>query len=71
LARRKLKLLEQQAEQSGPQFDLFSEAETDESITHPVIEHMASLEVDDLSPKQALDKLYLLKQLLDEHNPDQ
>jgi DNA mismatch repair protein MutS len=71
LARRKLKLLEQQAEQSGPQFDLFSEAETDESITHPVIEHMASLEIDDLSPKQALDKLYLLKQLLDEHNLDQ
>ncbi|TDJ28406.1 MAG: DNA mismatch repair protein MutS [Gammaproteobacteria bacterium] len=66
LARRKLKLLEQQAEQSGPQIDLFSEPERPEPLTHPAIEHLATLDVDELTPKQALDKLYALKQLLDD-----
>jgi DNA mismatch repair protein MutS len=64
LARRKLKLLEQQAEQTGPQIDLFSEPEAEESLVHPAIEHLAMLEIDDLSPKQALDKLYELKKII-------
>jgi DNA mismatch repair protein MutS len=68
LARRKLKLLEQQAEQSGPQIDLFSEPEQPESLTHPAIEHLAALDIDELTPKKALDKLYALKQLLDDPN---
>jgi DNA mismatch repair protein MutS len=71
LARRKLKLLEQQAEKSGPQIDLFSEPEPLESITHPAIEHLARVDVDELSPKQALDKLYALKQLLDDTDASQ
>ena len=64
LARRKLKLLEQQAEHSGPQIDLFAEPEPAESLEHPAIEQLAALDVDDLTPKQALDSLYELKQLL-------
>jgi DNA mismatch repair protein MutS len=71
LARRKLKLLEQQAEQSGPQIDLFSEPEPPESLTHPAIEHLTGLDIDELTPKQALDKLYALKQLLDDPDSSQ
>ncbi len=64
LARRKLKLLEQQAEQSGPQIDLFSEPEPVESFAHPAVEQLAALDVDELTPKQALDALYELKKLM-------
>jgi len=66
LARRKLKLLEQQAENAGPQIDLFSEPEATESLPHPAIKQLATLDVDDLTPKQALDTLYVLKHLLDQ-----
>jgi DNA mismatch repair protein MutS len=68
LARRKLKLLEQQAEQSGPQIDLFSEPVPAEYLAHPAIEQLDTLDVDELTPKQALDQLYALKQLLEETN---
>ncbi len=66
LARHKLKLLEQQAAQTGPQIDLFSEPELFEPVSNPVIDQLAVLDVDNLTPKQALDNLYALKQLLNE-----
>jgi len=42
--------------QTSPQTDLFSTTEP-----HPVVELLESLDVDDLSPRQALQKLYELK----------
>ena len=35
---------------------------------HPVMDALAELQPDDLSPKEALDKLYQLKRLLDAHS---
>jgi DNA mismatch repair protein MutS len=70
LARRKLKLLEQQADQTGPQIDLFSEPELSEPSLHPAIEQLATMDVDNLTPRQALDSLYALQQLVDEPDSD-
>jgi DNA mismatch repair protein MutS len=65
LARKKLKLLEQQARQEGPQIDLFNsvEAVPPETVSHPLIDAMKSLNPDDLSPREALDALYRLHDL--------
>jgi DNA mismatch repair protein MutS len=65
LAKRKLKLLEQQSSQSGPQIDLFAEADEPEPGPHPALEQLESITLDDMTPRQALDTLYRLKALLD------
>ena len=43
----------------SPQVDLFASA-----IPHPLIDEIERLDVDDLSPRQALEKLYELKRIL-------
>ncbi len=65
LARKKLRLLEQQANASGPQIDLFStiEDEPPDSSSHPLAEAINALNPDDLSPREALDSLYRLQQM--------
>lgn len=79
-ARQRLKLLEQQASgrHDSPQTDLFTQpapvadselasANTDAIDTGPtrqLLQALSELELDELSPRQALDKLYELRQLL-------
>ncbi len=69
LARQKLKELEQQSLQAQPQLDLFAPPADPEpaqtaAAPHPVIEELDSLDIDALSPRQALDLLYRLKERL-------
>ncbi|MDH5353225.1 MAG: DNA mismatch repair protein MutS [Gammaproteobacteria bacterium] len=64
LARKKLRLLEQQSSQAGPQIDLFSNPEPEAQEVHPVVLQLENLHPDELSPKQALEALYKLKQML-------
>ena len=67
-ARQKLHELEQQNLAQNPQFDLFAAALPEPSAqpaappTHPVIEQLQALDVDELSARQALELLYQLKQ---------
>ena len=59
LARRKLRQLEQQSSQAGPQIDLFNQpAEATEQ--HPLVDEIINLKPDELSPRQALEALYAL-----------
>jgi DNA mismatch repair protein MutS len=51
--------LEKQAETNAQQLDLFSFKEA-----HPALEKLKDLNPDDLSPKQALALLYLLKDMV-------
>ena len=64
-ARKRLAQLEEQATVSGSQRDLF--AKPDEAASdlplHPVLELLAPLDPDTLSPKQALELIYRLKKL--------
>jgi DNA mismatch repair protein MutS len=64
LARQKLLLLEQQSKHSAPQIDLFSEPLIPPPAESPVVEELSELDLDNLSPRQALDALYHLKALL-------
>jgi DNA mismatch repair protein MutS len=67
-AKRKLSQLEQQqvaAQLSDVQPDMFmSNAPEKEEKAHPLVSAVERLQVDDLTPKQALDLLYELKSLL-------
>ncbi len=64
-ARHKLQELEQQNLQQHPQFDLFSAAApAPEPPAHPLLEELSQLDVNDLTPRQALDYLYALKEKL-------
>ena len=67
-ARLKLQELEQQNLQQHPQFDLFaiapSAASQPEPQTHPVIDELELLDIDNLTARQALDLLYSLKEKL-------
>jgi DNA mismatch repair protein MutS len=65
-ARKHLSELEQQLKPRGPQPDLFSAPPTTQepSAPHPVLEELASLKPDELSPKDALALIYRLRQLL-------
>ncbi len=65
LARKKLRLLEQQANQNGPQIDLFNtiEDEPTDTVSHPLVAEIKTLNLDDLSPREALDALYRLQEL--------
>lgn len=68
-AKRKLHQLEQQQVEAGQsvQSDLFATPAVVEVETepHPVVDQLAAVSVDDLTPKQALDLLYELKSKLD------
>ncbi|MFT5219645.1 MAG: DNA mismatch repair protein MutS [Planctomycetota bacterium] len=61
LAKQKLRLLETQS--TNPQTDLFAHVEINSSEPHPLLAEMEAVEPDELSPKQALELLYHLKQL--------
>jgi DNA mismatch repair protein MutS len=62
LARRQLNEHEAAQKSSGPQGDLFGQASAAGPVeAHPVVEELRRLKPDELSPKQALELLYLLK----------
>jgi len=62
LARQKLQLLEQQSMQG--QGDLFAELpQPEDTAPHALLTELAEIEPDELSPKQALELIYHLKQL--------
>ncbi|HEY8119395.1 MAG TPA: DNA mismatch repair protein MutS [Methylophilaceae bacterium] len=64
-ARRKLAQLEQQSIAAGPQTDMFANTVKEpEPIYHPVISDLETIEPDELTPKQALEALYKLKDML-------
>jgi DNA mismatch repair protein MutS len=66
-ARRRLRTLENQAVDAGPQTDLFSmqpEEYDDIPMSHPALTELAATDPDALSPREALEKLYALKRLL-------
>jgi len=72
-ARRHLRRLEEQgAADSGPQLGLFApEGASDASATepdapHPVLERLRDTDPDRLTPRQALDLLYELKETIDD-----
>ncbi len=68
-AKRRLALLENQAvEQNGGQPDLFASLgaavpEPQEAAAHPALEALQDLDPDTLSPREALERLYRLKEL--------
>jgi DNA mismatch repair protein MutS len=67
-ARKYLVKLEQQSVKKEPQLDLFFsavEAEEDLAQQHPVIAMLQNLSPDELSPRQALEQLYVLKKATD------
>ncbi|MDO8893861.1 DNA mismatch repair protein MutS [Nitrosomonas sp.] len=72
VARKHLIKLEQESVKKEPQLDLFSfpVSEPEEAIPqeHPVIAMLQNLSPDELSPRQALEQLYLLKKALDMAN---
>ena len=63
LARQKLQQLEQQAQ--SPQADLFSNLtiETPDPVPDPALDALAEVDPDELSPRDALELIYRLKQL--------
>jgi DNA mismatch repair protein MutS len=65
-ARRQLREFEQRAAVDPLQPDLFAQAEPEPAATgtHPVLEQLADLDPDALTPREALDVLYCLKNLL-------
>lgn len=64
-AKRKLAQLEQQHLVSGPQTDMFAQAEKEPVLLlHPVVSELETMEPDELTPKQALEALYRLKGLV-------
>ncbi len=70
LAKKQLRLLEQQSTLTSPQGDLFAgtpvpqAAQASSVEHHPALEELRKLMPDDLSPKAALEQLYKLKSLL-------
>ena len=64
MARRRLVELEQQAAAHNPQGDLFSTLPANEAAPHPLFEVLAALEPDQLAPREALEALYRLKEIV-------
>jgi DNA mismatch repair protein MutS len=64
-ARRHLAELERQLRPASPQPDLFSAPAAPAPGIDPALEALAALDPDQLTPKEALDALYRLKQLCD------
>jgi DNA mismatch repair protein MutS len=64
-AKKQLLKLEQNSAAQNPQGDLFdNKPEIPEPEEHPVLQSLSELLPDELSPKEALEKLYALKKLL-------
>ncbi len=63
-ARRRLRQMENREIGHGPQPDLFAVTEMPEAEPHPALDALAALDPDSLSPREALDKLYELKRLV-------
>jgi DNA mismatch repair protein MutS len=69
-AKKQLVRLEQQSAAQNPQGDLFSAALTSsgrdapEPEEHPLLSALRDVQPDELSPKEALEKLYQLKKLV-------
>jgi DNA mismatch repair protein MutS len=64
-AKKQLVRLEQQSAAQHPQGDLFATAPaTPEPEEHPLVSALRDVQPDDLSPKEALEKLYQLKKLV-------
>jgi DNA mismatch repair protein MutS len=64
-ARRRLRQLENREIGHGPQGDLFAAApEPPQPDGHPALDALACVDPDSLTPREALDKLYELKRLL-------
>jgi DNA mismatch repair protein MutS len=64
-AKRRLALLENREAAAGPQPDLFAALPppAEDAAPHPLVEALQALEPDALSPREALERLYQLKQL--------
>ncbi|PKO87557.1 MAG: DNA mismatch repair protein MutS [Betaproteobacteria bacterium HGW-Betaproteobacteria-12] len=65
-ARKQLREFEQRATVDPLQPDLFAQGDPEpaEPEPHPVVEHLAAIDPDSLTPREALDALYALKGLL-------
>ena len=63
LARKKLRQLEQQSLDNGPQIDLFNIVEDEPEVSHPLVDELLGINPDELSPKAALEALYDLQAL--------
>ncbi len=64
-AKKQLVRLEQQSAAQNPQGDLFTTVpESPEPGEHPLLSALRDVQPDDLSPKEALEKLYQLKKLV-------
>jgi DNA mismatch repair protein MutS len=64
-AKKQLVRLEQQSAAQNPQGDLFTAVpDAPEPEEHPLISALRDVQPDDLSPKEALEKLYQLKKLV-------
>jgi DNA mismatch repair protein MutS len=66
-ARRHLGKLEEESAARSPQGDLFAPAgsPSPDTMTHPVLERLRDLDPDRLSPREALDLIYQLKEKLE------
>ena len=65
-AKKQLRVLEQNSAAQNPQGDLFDhkQAEPEETKEHPLLATLREVQPDELSPKEALEKLYQLKMLV-------
>ncbi len=64
-AKKQLRKLEQNSAAQNPQGDLFDrKLEMPEPEEHPVLKSLRELQPDELSPKEALERLYQLKRLV-------
>jgi DNA mismatch repair protein MutS len=68
-ARKQLAKLERDALARSPQADLFAQNIVMEPERNPVLELVESIDPDSLTPKQALDAVYRLKDLMRKPNP--
>ncbi len=66
LAKKQLRLLEQHSAAQNPQGDLFDGrvTETEEPEEHPLLAALREIQPDELSPRDALEKLYQLKKMV-------
>lgn len=65
-ARKRLRALENREIGGGPQSDLFADLPDDEpeALSHPALTALDEIDPDSLTPRDALERLYLLKRML-------
>jgi DNA mismatch repair protein MutS len=65
-AKKQLRVLEQNSAAQNPQGDLFDQrrVEVEEPEEHPLLAALREIQPDELSPKEALERLYQLKKLI-------